>query len=533
MEAIKKVTKIDRAVVAKASLNQPKPALRQVAAYARVSTDSDEQFTSFEAQVDYYTRQIAAKTDWMMVEVYTDEGITGTNTKKRDGFNRMIADALAGKIDLIITKSISRFARNTVDTLTAVRQLKDKGVEVFFEKENIYTMDSKGELLITIMSSLAQEESRSISENVAWGKRAKCEEGKVYLPYKQFLGYEKGSDGLPQIVEDQAETVRLIYKLFLDGLMPSGIAKKLTERGILSPARKSVWYSGTVESILTNEKYKGDALLQKTFCVNFLTKEMKRNEGELPQYYVEQSHPAIVSPEVFDEVQQELKRRREARYVGRSGCFSSKIICGECGSYYGRKVWHSTDKYRTVIWRCQHKYDNGEPCKTPHVTEEQIKAAFVAEMNRVIANKEQVLADIKMLIATLTDISELEESEAAAGKELEAVSESMRKLVDAYAHALIIQAEYDDRYAELLAQSRMLEERITEIGEQREQRKARKRELDAFYRVLRATGPIIEFDEELWNVAVESVIVSASGEVLFSLQTARRDALIKHNSGEK
>ncbi|MEN6637446.1 MAG: recombinase family protein, partial [Clostridiaceae bacterium] len=341
MEAIKKVTKIDRAVVAKASAHQPIASLRRVAAYARVSTDSDEQFTSFEAQVDYYTRQITANADWALVEVYTDEGISGTNTKKRDGFNRMIADALSGKIDLIITKSISRFARNTVDTLTAVRQLKEKGVEVYFEKENIYTMDSKGELLITIMSSLAQEESRSISENVAWGKRAKCEEGKVYLPYKQFLGYEKGPDGQPQIVEEQAKTVRLIYSLFLEGLMPSGIAKRLEAIGTLSPAGKQHWQTSTVESILRNEKYKGDALLQKTFCVDFLTKKMKRNEGELPQYYVEQSHPAIVSPEVFDEVQQELKRRREARYVGRSGCFSSKIICGECGSYYGRKVWHS------------------------------------------------------------------------------------------------------------------------------------------------------------------------------------------------
>ena len=428
----------------------------------------------------------------------------------------MIANALAGKIDLIITKSISRFARNTVDTLTAVRQLKDKGVEVYFEKENIYTMDSKGELLITIMSSLAQEESRSISENVAWGKRAKCEEGKVYLPYKQFLGYEKGPDGQPQIVEDQAETVRYIYKLFLDGLMPSGIAKKLTAQRIPSPAGKQRWQPGTVESILTNEKYKGDALLQKTFCVDFLTKKMKRNEGELPQYYVEQSHPAIVSPEVFDEVQQELKRRREARYIGRSGCFSSKIICGECGSYYGRKVWHSTDKYRTVIWRCQHKYDDGEPCKTPHVTEDQIKAAFVAEMNRVIANKDQVLSDIRSLISTLTDTRELDEKEASAGKALKDLSALMRKLVDDYARALIEQAAYDDRYAELLAQSRALEEQISEIGEQREQRRARKRELDAFYKMLKETGPIVEFDEELWNVAVERVMINNQGTPGFS-----------------
>ena len=516
MEAVqKRVTKIERAAVALGE-NQIRPLTkRRVAAYARVSTDSDEQFTSFEAQVDYYTRQITTNPDWTMVEVYTDEGISGTNTKKREGFNRMISDALMGKIDLIITKSISRFARNTVDTLTAVRQLKEKGVEVYFEKENIYTMDSKGELLITIMSSLAQEESRSISENVAWGKRAKCEEGKVYLPYKQFLGYEKGPDGQPQIVEEQAETVRLIYKLFLDGLMPSGIAKRLEAMGKLSPAGKARWQTSTVESILTNEKYKGDALLQKTFCVDFLTKKMKRNEGELPQYYVEQSHPAIVSPEVFDEVQQELKRRREARYVGRSGCFSSKIICGECGSYYGRKVWHSTDKYRTVIWRCQHKYDNGEPCKTSHVTEDQIKTAFVAEMNRVIENKDQVLGDIRMLIVTLTDTRELEEKEASAGKELETVSESMRKLFDAYAHALIEQAEYDDRYAELLAKSRAIEERIAEIGEQREQRKARKRELDAFYKMLKATGPILEFDEELWNKAIKSLVIKGDGVYRF------------------
>jgi len=511
--AKKRVTRIDPIAIQMAGQHLFRKDKRRVAAYARVSTDSDEQFTSFEAQVKYYTNQITGNPGWTMVDVYCDEGVTGTNTKKREGFNCMVADALGGKIDLIITKSISRFARNTVDTLTAVRQLKDKGVEVYFEKENIYTMDSKGELLITIMSSLAQEESRSISENVAWGKRAKCEEGKVYLPYKQFLGYEKGPDGQPQIVAEQAKTVRLIYALFLEGLMPSGVAKRLEAIGISSPAGKQRWQPGTAESILTNEKYKGDALLQKTFCVDFLTKKMKRNEGELPQYYVEQSHPAIVSPEIFDEVQQELKRRREARYVGRSGCFSSKIICGECGSYYGRKVWHSTDKYRTVIWRCQHKYDNNETCKTPHVTEDQIKAAFVAEMNRVIANKDQVLSDIRMLIATLTDTRELEEKEFSAGKELEVVSVSMHMLIDAYARVLIGQTEYDDRYAELLAQSRALEERIAEIGEQREQRKARKRELDAFYRLLKERGPIMEFDEELWNVAVEKIIVQADGKL--------------------
>ena len=513
MEAIqKRVTKIERTAVALGENNVRPLAKRRVAAYARVSTDSDEQFTSFEAQVKYYTNQIEENPGWSMVEVYTDEGITGTNTKKRDGFNRMIADALAGKIDLIITKSISRFARNTVDTLTAVRQLKDKGVEVFFEKENIYTMDSKGELLITIMSSLAQEESRSISENVAWGKRAKCEEGKVYLPYKQFLGYEKGPDSQPRIVEDQAETVRLIYKLFLDGLMPSGIAKKLTERGIPSPAGKSVWYSGTVESILTNEKYKGDALLQKTFCVNFLTKEMKRNEGELPQYYVEQSHPAIVSPEVFDEVQLELKRRREARYVGRSGCFSSKIICGECGSYYGRKVWHSTDKYRTVIWRCQHKYSNGEPCKTPHVTEDQIKAACVKAFNHLVTDKTGILEDICMLIDTLTDTKGLDREETDELKEMEIIADLIRKLIEQNTYVAIDPDEYNRRYNELMVRYDATKERLMKIEERRSTRKARKRDLEAFYKLLKEKDLILEFDETL-RALISSITVHSKHEI--------------------
>jgi DNA invertase Pin-like site-specific DNA recombinase len=199
-----------------------------VAGYARVSTDSDEQFTSYEAQIDYYTQYIKKRDDWEFVKVYTDEGISGTNTKRREGFNEMVADALAGKIDLIVTKSVSRFARNTVDSLVTVRKLKEHHVEVFFEKENIYTFDSKGELLITIMSSLAQEESRSISENVTWGQRKRFADGKVSLPYRRFLGYRKGEDGLPEIVPEEAVIVRDIYRMFISGKSVSAIAKILT-----------------------------------------------------------------------------------------------------------------------------------------------------------------------------------------------------------------------------------------------------------------------------------------------------------------
>src|SRR5574344_1826442 len=235
-------------------------AKRRTAGYARVSTDSDEQFTSYEAQIDYYTKFIQARDDWEFVKVYTDEGISATNTKHRDGFKQMVRDALNGKIDLIVIKSVSRFARNTVDSLVTIRKLKEKGVECYFEKENIFTFDGKGELLLTIMSSLAQEESRSISENVTWGQRKRFADGKVSMPYKRFLGYEKGENGVPQIVEKEAAVVRSIYLMFLEGYSPTYIAKALTSKGIPTPAGKKRWQNSTVESILRNEKYTGDAL---------------------------------------------------------------------------------------------------------------------------------------------------------------------------------------------------------------------------------------------------------------------------------
>ncbi len=252
MRAARAVTIIPATTTQFSPLRLGVAAKKRVAAYARVSTDTEEQHSSYEAQVDYYTRNIQENENWEYIDVYTDEGISATNTKRRGGFNRMIADALNGKLDMIITKSVSRFARNTVDTLTNVRLLKEKGVEVYFEKENIYTMDSKGELLITIMSSLAQEESRSISENVTWGQRKRFADGKVSLPYGQFLGYEKGKDGLPKIVESEAVTIRVIYRLFLEGKTPSGIANHLTQSEVPTPSGKLKWPVSTVESILTN-----------------------------------------------------------------------------------------------------------------------------------------------------------------------------------------------------------------------------------------------------------------------------------------
>ncbi len=298
-----RVTEIPAAVAVKT-------APRRAAAYARVSTDHEDQLTSYAAQVEYYTDYIKEREDLEFVGIYADEGISGTSTKHREGFKRMIADALAGKIDLIITKSVSRFARNTIDSLTTIRLLKEHNVECWFERENIHTFDSRGELLLTIMAGIAQEESRSISENCKWGQRRRFEKGEVSVPFKRFLGYDRGEDGGLVINEEQAVIVRRIYDEFLNGATPYSIAKALTADKIPTPGGKEVWSRGVVKSILTNEKYKGDALLQKVFTVDYLTKRKKKNNGELTRYYVEGSHEAIIPPEVWESVQAEFERRK-------------------------------------------------------------------------------------------------------------------------------------------------------------------------------------------------------------------------------
>ncbi len=488
---------------------------KRVAAYARVSTDNEEQLSSYEAQVDYYTRYIQEKENWEFINVYSDEGISATNTKKRNGFKLMIADALNGKIDMIITKSVSRFARNTVDTLTTVRQLKEKGVEVYFEKENIYTLDSKGELLITIMSSLAQEESRSISENVTWGQRKRFADGKVSLPYGQFLGYIKGEDGLPKIVESEAKTVRLIYRLFLEGKTPSGIAKHLTQSGIPTPSGKTKWQVSTVESILTNEKYKGDAVLQKTFTVDFLTKKKKVNEGEVPQYYVENSHPAIIEPDVFDMVQLEMKRRKEkgGHHSGAS-CFSSKIVCGECGNFYGSKVWHSTSKFRRTIWQCNHKFKGSEKCGTPHFGEATLTQLFLNAFNQLTSNKDEIVENCETIKQVLTDTSSLDTQTEELQREIAVVTELIRQCVDENARSIIDQAEYKKRYNGLVARYEKAKGTLEKVEEQRQARSAKREQLDNFLTTLLQQDSVLtEFDETLWFAVIDNVMVFADDDV--------------------
>ena len=522
MNAVREVKVIPATLNLFTSAPKFKPNKRKVAAYARVSTDKEEQVTSYEAQVDYYTRYIKAKPDWEFVEVYTDEGISATSTKKRDGFNRMIQDALDGKIDLIVTKSVSRFARNTVDTLTTVRKLKNKGIEVYFEKENIYTLDSKGELLITIMGSLAQEESRSISENTTWGQRKRFADGKVSVPYKHFLGYEKGEDGSLQIVEKQAKIVRSIYKMFLEGKTIRSIANYLTQKKIPTPAGKEKWSVSTVNSILKNEKYKGDALLQKSYTVDFLTKKTKKNEGEVPQYYVENSHPAIIPSEIFDMVQLEFEKRK-GKAMGSGSIFVGKIICGDCGSFYGPKIWHSNEKCRKTIWRCNSKYKHKVKCQTPNITETWIKEKFVEAINLLIKNKDSIISDCECLISELQDTSLIDDKEIKLKSEQNVLYNSMKELIEENSKSKIDQTEYNKHYENLKEQYEKNNEKLNKLENTRLEWKVKKQKtVDLLNEIKMQDKLISEFDESLWYALVEKVIVHHDGNMKIEFENGEQ-----------
>ena len=489
---------------------------KRVAAYARVSTEHEEQQSSYEAQVDYYTRKITERSDWAFVEVYTDKGISGTNTKKREGFNRMIRDALDGKIDLILTKSVSRFARNTVDTLTTIRKLKERGVAVYFEEQSIDTLDGKGELLITIMSSIAQEESRSISDNVTWGQRKRFADGKVSLGYKQFLGFEKGEDGLPKVVEEEARIVRYIYRSFMMGKTGSHIARTLTEAGIPTPGGKKQWQASTIMSILQNEKYKGAALLQKSFTVDFLEKRMKVNEGEVPQYYIEHSHEAIIDPLEHDRVQLEISRRKALdRHYSSAHLFSSKVICGECGGFFGRKVWHSTDTYKNYIWQCNEKYRQKQKCGTPHFQEEELKRRFIDAYNQRAEIKEETLAACHLGIETLCDLTDIDQQIRMVTDEISVLVEMSRQLIEENSQAVHDQDEYQRRHSTLVEKYTEADARLKALQTERSRRIDMRKSIEWFMESFtRQEGLLTEFDDSLFFPVCDIMTVYRDGKVV-------------------
>lgn len=430
----------------------------------------------------------------------------------------MVRDALDGKIDLIVTKSISRFARNTVDSLVTIRKLKAAGVEFYFEKENIYTFDSKGELLITIMSSLAQEESRSISKSVTWGKRKQFSDGKVHVTSKNFLGYKKGANGKPEIIEHEAKIVREIYSKFMQGKTTSWIAKYLTKSKVKTPGGKDIWYKSTVDSILTNEKYKGDALLQKTFTVDFLDKKIKKNEGEVSQYYVENSHPAIIDPIEWEQVQVEFARREElGRTYSSKSIFSSKLVCEDCGGFYGQKVWHSNSKYRRVIWQCNDKINDKEnKCKTPNLKVEEIQMMFLDAYNTFMGNREKVIEDCEMMRSVLVDFKKIDNQIVKQQEEVEMIAEYVRGIVKENASTPQSQDDYIKKYESLSKRYEEEYRKLENLLKDKELRISKDKTMEVFIENLKKQPLVVEeWDEALWSLMIEKAVVGRDGSIRF------------------
>lgn len=396
MEVTKIPKKIVTVIEPKRSMSVDKEKYRQkrVAAYCRVSTDSEEQLVSYANQKKVYTEMIGSRKDWCFAGLFADEGKSGTRADKRPEFNKMINACLAGKIDYIITKSVSRFARNTVDCLDYVRMLKSKGIGIYFEEQQIDTLKTDSELYLVIYAGFAQSESESISKNIIWTVRNKFEEGIPVFMYKRFLGYRKGADGEPEIVPSEAAIVEQIFNLYLAGETVDNISKMMKAEHYQIPGKNISFSKGMIMSMLANERYCGDAILQKSVTVDCIEKKRKKNTGEAPMYYVQNSHPAIIDRITFNKVQEELARRRAKSPASSKTTITSTgkysryaltdvLICGECGTRYRRVTW-SRNGVKRIVWRCISRLDYGKKyCKdSPTIFEDKLKEAIVRAVNK-------------------------------------------------------------------------------------------------------------------------------------------------------
>ncbi len=494
---------------------------KRVAAYCRVSTDSEEQLNSYEAQKSYYTQKIEDSPDWEMAGIYADEGITGTSLKKRTEFKKMITACKRGHIDLIITKSLSRFARNTVDCLETVRLLKANGIGVYFEKENINTLTESSEFLITLFSGFAQAESESLSKNVAWGKAKSAEAGKVTFQYKKMLGYRRGADGQPEIVPEEAEVIKRIYHRYLDGCTLGQIKRELDEDKVPTAQGVDSWSPAIIHNILTNEKYIGDALLQKTYITDCISKKVKKNQGERAMYYVENNHPAIISREVFDQVRNEMTRRSSKRKVlqksGKTelGKYSGKyaltelLVCGECGSPYKRVTWARNGKKR-IVWRCVSRLEFGTKyChNSPTLDESKLHSAILAAMNEFAAIRQVVCPDV------LAMAEEAKQALSQAGakllelkKHLEAVSREQSDLLDRLL-ANMADAELNARMKALTDEKEALKAQILKVQQKEvsmvEQAAKRQQMWDS---LKECSAGYTEFDDEFVRQIIRKITV--------------------------
>lgn len=461
----------------------------RVAAYCRVSTDNEEQATSYDTQIQHYREYIISKPEWELVDIYADEGISATNTKKRDDFNRMIDDCKLGLIDLVITKSISRFARNTVDCLNYIRELKEMNIPVFFEKENINTMDAKGEVLITIMASLAQQESESLSQNVKLGMQYRFQQGKIMVNTTCFLGYDKDDKGNLVINPKQAEVVKRIFREYLEGKSILAICRGLERDKIKTSRGNSRWHDSSVRKILENEKYMGDALLQKTYTVDFLNKKRVKNNGIMPQYYVEDSHPAIISKEIFMQVQEEIARRGMLKDVhGRRKCFSAAhafsqiTFCADCGAEFSRLHWNNHGK-KSIVWRCSKRVEDYTKCSARTIKEDDLQQAFVEALQIMIGDSSSYL---KRLQSNLNQI-------IVDPCALQNIDDQLNKLQ----HELIERTENHEDYTDIADEIFRLREQREKVQVSKSSQAEYKKRIKELQFFIKSQPKQMEFDETL------------------------------------
>lgn len=499
---------------------------KRVVAYCRVSTKQEEQLNSYETQKAYYTEKINSERNWCFVGIFADKGISGTSVKKRDEFNKMIRLCKQGKVDMIITKSISRFARNTVDCLLHTRMLKQLGVDVYFEEQGIHSIAPGAEFYITIYGSIAQSESENISANVKFGKAQSAREGKVPFHYKNFLGYRKGPDGNPVIVPEEAEIIRFIYETYLAGDSLGGIIKKLKERKILTPGGKEEWTYSTVQSILTNEKYKGDAVLNKTYIEDCISKKVRTNNGERVKYYVESNHPPIVDPAIFARVQEEIARRNGKPKIKQKGAkteqgkYSSKfaltelLVCGECKTPYRRCTWTVKGK-KKIVWRCISRLDFGKRyCQnSPTIEESILQDAIMNAVLRTAKQNADVLRTLKLHIGMGLDISDSEDTSLDLQIRIAEIDAEFNAMLAAVSSDNA-EAFNEARAKELMDEKSNLQGQLTQIANRKQKRENVKSRLDEIYTILDGLkNHPIQYDDKIIRQIIECVVVESKERI--------------------
>ena len=502
----------------------------RVAAYCRVSTDSDEQLTSYKTQKKVYTEMIAQKPEWCLAGIYADEGISGTRADKRDEFQKMIKACLGGKIDYIITKSVSRFARNTVECLEYVRMLKSRGIGVLFEEQNIDTLKSDSELYLVIYAGFAQSESESMSKNITWSFRKNFEEGKVTFIYGKILGYRKGDNGEPEIDEKEAVIVEKIFDFYLSGMTLRGVAEAINAEFPVIP-KKERMSSSSILSILSNEKYCGDAILQKTITVDCISKTRRKNTGEAPMYYVQNNHPAIISREKFNKVQEELIRRKNKTpqsaktAITSTGKYSKYaltevLVCGECGSRFRRCTWARNGK-RKVVWRCTNRLDFGPKyCKnSPTVDEDKLKNAVVRAINKFNENDSTTyLMLMKATIADAIGLAGNSEEIDILERKIDALNKVMMDIINKSVAEGSSVEDREDEFKDIHDQIEMLEHRIGALREATNTKEEREEKEKLLQKTIEdRAAHSQEYDDTIVRQMIECIKIYHDGriEVIF------------------